>query len=144
MPLPLLSTVKSPCTRTFPSSPTTTTHFLFSAPPPSSCHHLVPHPPSKVLPATQDSSLHVVHHFTEDVQISPPSVPHVACGLLDLNLLAKTATKLFLLGILLFIFLGRLLTLCMKTYYTAIIVYHLSFLGKSLQRLRYFCFSHLY
>ena len=29
------------------------------------------------------------------------------------------------------IFLGRFLTLCMKTYYTACIVYDLSFLGKS-------------
>ena len=42
------------------------------------------------------------------------------------------------------IFLGRFLTLCMKTYYTAIIVYHLNFLGKSFQWLWYYCFSHLY
>ena len=70
IPLPLLSTVTSPCTPTFPSSPTPTTHSLFSAPPSTSCHHLIPHPPSKV-PATPDSSLHVAQHITEEVQISP-------------------------------------------------------------------------
>ena len=42
------------------------------------------------------------------------------------------------------IFLGRFLTLCMKTYYTAFIVYHLSFLGKSFRWFWYYCFSHLY
>ena len=46
------------------------THILFSAPPSTSCHHLIPHPPSKV-PATPDSSLHVAQHITEEVQISP-------------------------------------------------------------------------
>ena len=70
IPLPLLCTVTSPCTPTFPSSPTSTTHSLFSAPPSTSCHHLIPHPPSKV-PATPDSSLHVAQHITEEVQISP-------------------------------------------------------------------------
>ena len=101
IPLPLLSTVTSPCTPTFPSFPTPTTHSLFSAPPSTSCHHLVPHPPSKILPATPDSSLHVAQDVTEEVHVSPPAVPHVACGLIDLNLLAKTTTKLFLVGILL-------------------------------------------
>ena len=99
IPLPLLSTVTSPCTPTFPSFPTPTTHSLFSAPPSTSCHHLVPHPPSKILPATPDSSLHVAQHVTEEVQISP-AVPHVACGLMRLNLLAKTTTKLLLVCIL--------------------------------------------
>ena len=146
IPLPLLSNVKSPCTPTFPSSPTLTTQSLFSAPPSKSCHHLVPHPPSKILPATPDSSLHVAQDVTEEVHVSHPAVPHVACGLIDLNLLAKTTTKLFLVGILFLlfyttlnfysvfcIFLGRFLTLCMRTYYTAIIVYHLNFLINSFQ-----------
>ena len=144
IPRPLLSTVTSPCNPTFPSSPTTTTQSLFFPPPSTPCHHLVPHPPSKVLPATPDSSLHAVQHVTEEAQISP-AVPHVACGLMHLNLLAKTATKLLLICILFlpflyatlnfylvfFIFLRRFLTLCMKAYYTAFIVYHLRFLGKS-------------
>ena len=93
IPIPLLSTVTSPCTSTFPSSPTPTTHSLFSAPPSTSCYHLVPHPPSKILPANPDSSLHVVQHVTEEVQMSP-AVSHVACGLMHLDLLAKTTTKL--------------------------------------------------
>ena len=97
--LPLLSTVTSPYTTTFASSPTPTAHPSFSAPPSTSCHHLVPHPPSKVLPATC-SSLHVAQHVTEEVQISLPVVPHVACELIHLNLLAKTTMKLFLVGIL--------------------------------------------
>ena len=42
------------------------------------------------------------------------------------------------------IFLGRFLTLGVKTYYTAFIVYHLSFLGKSFRWFWYYCFSHLY
>ena len=41
------------------------------------------------------------------------------------------------------IFLGRFLMLCMKTY-TAFLVYHSSFLGKSFQWFWYYCFSHLY
>ena len=57
IPLPLLSTVTSPCTPTFPSSPTPTTHSLLSTPQSTSCHHLLSHPPSKGLPATPDSSL---------------------------------------------------------------------------------------
>ena len=98
IPLPLLSNVTSPCTPTFPSSPTLTTQSLFSAPPSKSCHHLVPHPPSKILPATPDSSLHVAQDVTEEVQISP-AVHHIACGLMYLNLLAKTTTKLLLVCI---------------------------------------------
>ena len=71
IPLRLLSTVTYPCTSTFPSCSTPTTHslFSFSAPPSTSCHHNVPHPPSKVLLATTDSSLHVAKHATEEVQI---------------------------------------------------------------------------
>ena len=57
IPHPLLSTITSPCTPTFPSSPTPTTHSLLSTPQSTSCHHLLSHPPSKVLPATPDSSL---------------------------------------------------------------------------------------
>ena len=52
------------------------THILFFAPRSTSCHHLIPHPPSKV-PATPDSSLHVAQHITEEVQISP-AIPHRA------------------------------------------------------------------
>ena len=69
IPLPPLSTVTSPYTLTFPSSPAPTAHPSFSAPPSTSCHHPTPHPPPKVLPATPDSSLHVVQHVTEEVQI---------------------------------------------------------------------------
>ena len=61
IPLPLLSTVTSRCTPTCPSSPTPTTPSLSSASPSTSCNHLVPQPPSKVLPATPDSSLHVLY-----------------------------------------------------------------------------------
>ena len=106
IPLPLLSNVKSPCTPTFPSSPTLTTQSLFSAPPSKSCHHLVPHPPSKILPATPDSSLHVAQDVTEEVQISP-AVHHIACGLMYLNLLAKTTTKLLLVCIPFLLFLYK-------------------------------------
>ena len=95
IPLILLSTATSPCTPTFPSFPTPTTHSLFSAPPSTSCHHLVPHPALKKLPETPDSSLHVAQHVTEELQTSP-AVPHVACGLMHLDLLAKTTTKLLL------------------------------------------------
>ena len=49
IPLPILSTVTSPCTPTFPSSPSPTAHSSFSDPSSKSGHHLVPHPPSKVL-----------------------------------------------------------------------------------------------
>ena len=41
------------------------------------------------------------------------------------------------------IFPGRFLTLCLKTFHSAFIVYHLSFLGKSFQWFWYYCFSHL-
>ena len=105
IPLPPLSTVTSPYTLTFPSSHAPTAHPSFSASPSTSCHHPAPHPPSKVLPATPDSSLHVVQHVTEEVQILPPVVPHVACGLIHLNLLTKITTKLFLVVILFLIFL---------------------------------------
>ena len=104
IPLPLLSTVIAPYTPAFPSCPTPIAHSSFSAPPYASCHHLVPHPPSKVLPATPRSSLHVAQHVTEEMQLSPV-VPHVACGLIHLNLLPKTTTKLFLAGILFLLFL---------------------------------------
>ena len=102
--LPLLSTITSPCAPTFPSSPTPTTPSLFCALPFASCHHFIPHPPSKVLPATPDFSLHVEQHVTQKVQISSPAVPHVACGLIHLNLLANTTAKLFLAGILFLLF----------------------------------------
>ena len=55
--LPLLTTLKSPCTPTFPYSPTQIVHPLSPVPPPTSRHHLVPHPPSKALPATPSLSL---------------------------------------------------------------------------------------
>ena len=79
IPLPLVSTITSPCNPNFPSSPTPTTHSLFSNYPSTSYHCLVSHPPAKVLPATPDSSLQVVQHVTEKVQISP-AVLQVACG----------------------------------------------------------------
>ena len=101
IPLPLLSSITSPCISKFPSSPTPTTHSLYSAPPSTSCHHLVFHPPSKVLRATPDSSLQVVQ---QEVQISP-AVPEVASELMHLNLLAKTTTKLLLVCILFLLFL---------------------------------------
>ena len=77
---------------------------------------------------------------------------------MHLNLLAKTATKLLLICILFlpflyatlnfylvfFIFLRRFLTLCMKAYYTAFIVYHLRFLGKYFRWFWFYCFSHLF
>ena len=78
----------------------------------TSCHHLVPNPPSKVLPATPDYTLHVAQHVTEKVQISPPAVPHVARGLMHLNLLAKTTTKFFLVGILFLLFSDFYLVFC--------------------------------
>ena len=97
--------------------------------PPTSRHHVVPHPPSKVLLATPGPSLHVAQHITEEIKTPAPAVSHVACGLITLNLLAKTTTKLILVGILLLpfytilnlylficIFLGIFLKLYMKTY----------------------------
>ena len=78
----------------------------------TSCHYLVPNPPSKVLPATPDYTLHVAQHVTEKVQISPPAVPHVARGLMHLNLLAKTTTKFFLVGILFLLFSDFYLVFC--------------------------------
>ena len=39
------------------------------------------------------------------MQISSPVVPQVVCGLIHLNLLAKTTTKLFLVSILFLLFL---------------------------------------
>ena len=41
------------------------------------------------------------------MQISPPVVHYVTCGLIRLNLLAKKTTKLFLVGILFLLFLGN-------------------------------------
>ena len=41
------------------------------------------------------------------MQISPPVVHYVACGLIHLNLLAKKTTKLFLVGILFLLFLDN-------------------------------------
>ena len=38
--------------------------------------------------------------LTEEVQIPPPVILHVACGLIHLNLLAETTMKLSLVGIL--------------------------------------------
>ena len=90
----------SPCTSTFPSSPIPTAHPSTSYPPPRSRHHLVHHSPSKVLPATPSSSLYIAKYLTEEMQASPPVVTHVAYTLIFLNLLAKTTTKLFLVGIL--------------------------------------------
>ena len=46
-----------------------------------------------------------MQHVTEEVQILPPVVPHVACGLIHFNLLTKITTKLFLVVILFLIFL---------------------------------------
>ena len=99
--IPFLSTVTSPCTPTFPSSSTPTTHSLFSSPPSTSCHYLVPHPPLKVLPATPESL-----HFTRSTNITCRT-PH-SCGLMNLNLLAKTTTKLLLVCILFFTFFIQL------------------------------------
>ena len=58
-----------------------------------------------MLPETPDSSLHVAQHVSEEVQITPPVVPHVVCELIHLNLFAKTTIKLFLVGILFLLFL---------------------------------------
>ena len=87
-----------------------------------------------------------MQHVTEEVQISPPVVSHVACRLIHLNLLAKATMNLFLVGILLLLVLYNLkfllgllyfprevFDITYKSYYTAIIVYHLNFLGKSFQ-----------
>ena len=41
------------------------------------------------------------------MQKSSPVVPHVTCGLIHLNLLAKTTTKLSLVGILFLLFLSN-------------------------------------
>ena len=46
-----------------------------------------------------------MQHVTEEVQISPPVVSHVACGLIHLNLLAKATMNLLLVGILLLLVL---------------------------------------
>ena len=53
--LPLLSTVTSPRTLNFPSSPISTTYPSFFGLPSTFHHYLVPHPPSKVLPTTPGS-----------------------------------------------------------------------------------------
>ena len=105
IPFPLVSTVISSCTPTFPSSPTLSVYPSFSAAPPTSRHHLVTHPPSKALSANLISFVYIVEHIAEEMQISPPVLPHVPCELILLNLLAKTALKLFLVGILFLLFL---------------------------------------
>ena len=92
IPLVPVSPATSQCTTTFPSSPTPTAHPPFS----TSHHHLVPHPPSKVLSTTPGSSLYVAQHIIEEIQTSPSVVPHEESGLIPLDLLAKTAMKLFL------------------------------------------------
>ena len=101
IPHPLLYILTSPCTPTFLFSPTPTAHPSFSAPLPASHHHLVPHPPSKALPATPGSSffssflsfVFFAQHITEETQASPPVVHHVVCGSIPLDLLAKATTK---------------------------------------------------
>ena len=111
-------------------------------------HHVVTHPPSKVLPATPSSFLYVVEHIAEEIQISPPVLPHVPYESILLNVLAKTVVKSLLVGIifLLFlynfvsqfvlgicIFMERFLILYVKNYYKAVIVYYLNLLRKSFQ-----------
>ena len=85
------------------SSSTPTAYPSFSSPLSKSRYHLAPHPSSKVLSATPGSSFHVAQDTTEDMQTSPPVVTHMTCGLIPLNLLAKTTTKLFLVGGILFL-----------------------------------------
>ena len=82
IPFPLVSTVISSCTPTFPSSPTLSVHPSFSAAPPTSRHHLVTHLPSKALPENLISFLYVVEHIAGEMQISPPVLPHVPCELI--------------------------------------------------------------
>ena len=105
IPFPLVSTVMSSCTPTFSSSPTLSVHPSFSAAPPTARHHPLTHPSSKALPANLISFLYVVEHIAEEMQISPPVLPHVPCELILLNLLAKTTMKVFLVGIIFLLFL---------------------------------------
>ena len=67
LPLPLLLLVTS--------SPRPTAHPCSSIYIPSSSRTS-----SKVLPATSDSSLYLAQHITEEIQLSPPVVPHVHVG----------------------------------------------------------------
>ena len=82
-----------------------TDNLSFSALSPTFYHHLVPHPPSKLLLLTPDPFLYVAQRIAEEIQSSPSVVPHVACGLIPLNLLAKATTELSIAGILLLPFL---------------------------------------
>ena len=52
-------------------------------------------------PGTPGFSFHVTQCITERIKTSPPVVPHLACGLITLSVLAKTTEKLFLVAILL-------------------------------------------
>ena len=79
-------------------------HRSCSALPPTPRHHLAPHPTSEALPATPGSSLYDAQHVTEEIQTSPSAVPQVACELIPLNLLGKTITKLFNVGVLFLVF----------------------------------------
>ena len=126
IPPPLLSTVTSPYIPNFPSSPTPTTHSSISAPPSTSRYHLEPHLLSKVLPETPGSSLYVAQYVTEEIQISPLVVPHVACGFIHLNLLARTTTKLFLVEILFLLFYKTLnmYLLFSHSYYTYVLDFY--------------------
>ena len=65
-------------------------HPSFFVPSTTSFHHLVPHISSKVLPATPGSSWYDAQHITEEIQTSPPVVPHVACGLIPKEILFLT------------------------------------------------------
>ena len=46
-------------------------------------------------------------HNTKEIQIPSTAVPHMSCVLITLNLLAKTTTKMFLVGIFQFFFLNN-------------------------------------
>ena len=87
------------------NSPTYTAHPSCSALPPTPRHHLVPDPTSEALPAAPGSSLYGAQHPTEEIQTSLSVVPQVACELIPLNLLAKTITKFFNVGVLFLLFL---------------------------------------
>ena len=99
-----LSFVIYPCSPTYLSSPIITPHYSSSAPPSTSHYHAVPGPPSKVRPGTPGFSFHVTQCITERIKTSPPVVPHLACGLITLSVLAKATAKLFLVAILLLSF----------------------------------------
>ena len=120
IPLSLLPTLTSPYTPTFPSSPTPTAHSWRGA----------------NMTACRTSRRMWVNTFEF---AGKESSEIVSCRYFFY--LFYTTFNLYLV---LCIFQGRFLTLCMKTYYRAIIVYHSNFLGKSFPWLWYYCFSHLY